>query len=78
VCELRRILWLSGHGGPLLHPLLWCQAVTLLVAGRSATGSPCNTRIPAVASRVVAIGHTAKVRLPVVLDRADTARSQAP
>jgi hypothetical protein len=71
-------VWLSSQGGPLLHPLLWCQTLALLVAAwRSATGSPCNARVPAMTSGIVAIGHTAKVRLPVVFDRADTTRSQA-
>jgi hypothetical protein len=80
VCDgrsLRRIVWLSSHGGSLLHPLLWCQTLALLVAGRAAAGSPCNTLVPAVCSRVVAIGYSAKVRLPVVFDRADTTRSHA-
>jgi hypothetical protein len=80
VCDgraLRRIVWLSSHGSSLLHPLLWCQTLALLMAGRSAAGSPCNALVPAVGSRVVAIGYTAKVRLPVVFDRADATRSHA-
>lgn len=80
VCEgrsLRRVVRLSSHGGSVLHPLLGRQALALLVAGRAATGSPCNTLISAMASRLVTIGYTAKVGLPVVFDRTDAARCHA-
>ena len=80
VCDCRslgRIVWLRCHGCSLQHPLLWCQTLTLLVAGRAATRSPCNARVPAVASRIVAVGDSSKVGLPVVFNRADATRSHA-